>query len=132
MYRTILNPTKALSRLLTSNEKKCGRGGVRPCRIVFVKRIQRDIGLLNCEQFDFEHQDFIRSNRALASSLAVGQFGRNVQHPFVADFHLLQRHLPTFDDLIDAEGCWLASLNGTIKDLSTDQLAGVMYPDRVG
>ena len=79
------------------------------------------------EQFYFEDQYFVGADlSATTSTLAVGHVRRDVQHPFVADLHLLQCRLPTLNDLVDFEFGGFAASDAAIEFGSIGQLAGVV------
>jgi len=63
--------------------------------------------------------------------VAVGQFGRDEQLPFVADLHQLQGLDPTRDDAPDRKADGLATLDRTVKNRPVNQRALVMHLDRI-
>src|SRR6056297_2229930 len=83
-------------------------------------------GLLDVQQLDLKDQHFVRADGSLAAAFAISQVRGNVEHPFAANLHLLQRHLPTLDDLVDPKRRRLSTLDRAIEDLAIDQLAGVV------
>ena len=121
---------------LQKSASPIGRADSQSAKLVALQLVlSKAIGLpgpVVLDQLDVKDERCTGQDGIAGPSVAISNFGGANETALTTFLHHLDALCPTLDDTVEGEGCWLATVDGTINDSAVTKCAVIVHCNFAG